>query len=123
MPRLLGVRAEPDLLLRRNGDTETLIMEVKIWGRNDYKEAHRQVEDYWTDDVAAGVVVQLTDAALADWPERYQRQCLEPLNVRVKARGVAPGSPIRAHFHCVSSTPDGLEASIDHFLLRLPRRR
>jgi len=129
---LLGWRTEreaqrgagrTDLLLSRNGETERVVLELEIWGRKDYREAHRQVESYWTDDIAAGAVVQLTDAELADWPERYQRECLDPLGVHVDARSVAEGSPIRAQFHCVTVTPDGLETSIDHFLLRLPRRR
>ncbi len=77
----------------------------------------------WEKPARTIAVVQLTDAELADWPERYQRECLEPLGVHVDARSVAEGSPIRAQFHCVATTPDGLETSIDHFLLRLPRRR
>lgn len=129
---LLGWRTEreaqrgagrTDLLLRLNGDNESVILELKIWGRNDYREAQRQVASYWTHDVKAGAVVQLTDAELADWPERYERECLEPLGVDVTARDVPKGSPIRAHFRCVSSTADGREASVDHFLLHLPRRR
>jgi len=129
---LLGWRTEreaqrgagrTDLLLRRNGDTECAVLELKIWGRNDYREAHRQVEGYWTADVAAAAVVQLTDADIPDWPERYRRECLEPLGVRVEPRDVEESSPIRARFHCVSTTADGLRASVEHFLLRLPRRR
>ena len=128
---LLGWRTEreaqrgagrTDLLLRRNGDAGIVILELKIWGRNDYREAHRQVASYWTHDVTAGAVVQLTDAELPDWPERYQRECLEPLGVHFSARDVPNGSPIRAHFRCASSTTDGREITIDHFLLHLPRR-
>ncbi len=128
---ILGWRAEreaqrgagrADLVLRRNGDDQTIVVELKIWGRNDYREAHRQVESYWTHDVVAGAVVQLTDAELADWPERYRRECLEPLGVRIDEQTVPESSPVRARFRCVSSTADGLEAGIDHLLLRLPRR-
>ncbi len=125
---LLGWRSEretqrgagrTDLLLRRNGDTEVVVLEVKIWGRNDFREAHRQVESYWTDDVAAGAVVQLTDAELADWPERYLRECLaaptaEPVAVE--------GAPLAARFTATSTVAAGLEARVDHFLLRLARR-
>ncbi len=125
---LLGWRSEreaqrgagrTDLLLRRNGEPEVVVLEVKIWGRDDYKEAHRQVESYWTDDVAAGAVVQLTDAELTDWPERYLNECLEPpAAVAVDLRGV----PLAARFTATSTTATGLEARVDHFLLRLPRR-
>ena len=127
---LLGWRAEreaqrgagrTDLLLRRNGGDEVVVLEVKIWGRNDYREAHAQVESYWTQDFAAGAVVQLTDAELADWPERYRRECLDPLDIAVEALPVED-TPIRARFRCTSTTADGLDAEIDHFLLRLARR-
>ncbi len=125
---LLGWRSEreaqrgagrTDLLLRRNGDTKVVVLEVKIWGRNDYKEAQRQVESYWTVDVAAGAVAQLTDQELADWPERYRRECLEPPVAEAVA---VDGTPVRARFRASSTTADGLEAEVDHFLLRLPRR-
>ena len=125
---LLGWRSEretqrvagrADLLLRRNGDTRVVVLEVKLWGRNDYKEAHRQVESYWSDDVAAGAVVQLTDAELTDWGERYLSECLEPLAAEEVS---VEGTPLGARFAAASTTADGLEARIDHFLLRLPRR-
>ncbi len=128
---LLGWRSEreaqrgagrTDLLLRRNGDTQVVVLEVKLWGRNDYREAQRQVESYWTDDVAAGAVVQLTDAEVPDWEERYRRECLEPLGVTATQENPVEGSPIRARFHCTSATDDGLDVGVDHFLLRLPRR-
>jgi len=109
-----------DLVLRRNAGTEVVVLEVKLWGRNDYREAHRQVESYWTGDVAAGAVVELTDAELPDWDEQYRRECLEPLNVTVEEMPVE-GSPIQARFRCTSSTA-GLDVRVDHFLLRLPRR-
>ena len=125
---LLGWRSEreaqrgagrTDLILRRNGDAEVAVVEVKIWGRNDYKEAHRQVESYWTTDVAAGAVVQLTDAELPDWPERYLNECLEP--VAAEAFSVE-GVPLVARFAASSMNAAGLETRVDHFLIRLARR-
>ncbi len=127
---LLGWRSEreaqrgagrTDLLLRRNGGNEVVVLEVKIWGRNDYREAHRQVESYWTSDVAASAIVQLTDTSPSDWQESYRRECLEPTGVTAVDMPVED-SPIRAHFRCTSEAADGLEAKIDHFLLRLARR-
>ncbi len=126
---LLGWRAEretqrgagrTDLLLRRNGSSEVMVVEVKIWGRNDYQEAHRQVASYWTSEVAAGAVVQLTDAELPDWPERYLSKCLDP-DATVIERPV-DGSPIRARFTCISATADRMDVEVEHFLLRLSRR-
>ncbi len=128
---LLGWRTEreaqrgagrTDLILRRNGTSEIAILEVKIWGRNDYREAHRQVESYWTSEVSTGAVVQLTDAELHDWPERYRRECLEPLGEVTVDEHPVGDSPIRTRFTCASSTADDVSVRIDHFLLRLPRR-
>ncbi len=127
---LLGWRSEreaqrgagrTDLLLRRNGDREVVVVEVKIWGRNDYREAHRQVESYWTDDVAVGAVVQLTDADLPDWPERYRRECLSPLGEDV-VEGSVEGTPLAARYSASTSPSAGLKTSVEHFLLRLPKR-
>ncbi len=127
---LLGWRSEreaqrgagrTDLLLRRNGGDEIVVLEVKIWGRNDFREAQQQIESYWTEDVVAGAVVQITDAELPDWAERYRRECLKPLGLEVEETPVA-GSAVRARFRCSSSTADGLEVTVDHLLLRLPRR-
>ena len=127
---LLGWRCEreaqsaagrTDLVMRRNGSRQVAVVEVKIWGRHDYREAHHQVESYWTSEVVAGAVVQLTDAELPDWPERYRRECLEPCGADVERHPMAD-SPIRARFDCTSNTADGVAVSIGHFLLRLPRR-
>ena len=54
---LLGWQAErevqrgagrTDLPLRWNGSADLALVEVKIWGRNDYRDVQRQVESYWT---------------------------------------------------------------------------
>ncbi len=108
-----------DLKLRRNGSEEVLVVEVKIWGRNDFREAQGQVEGYWTADVAAAAVVQLTDADVPDWAEHYRRDCLDPLELSVTAVE-SPGSPIGARF-TVASPVGGMTAVVDHYLLRLPR--
>ncbi|MCP4545089.1 MAG: hypothetical protein GY835_01330 [bacterium] len=127
---LLGWQAEreaqnaagrTDLKLRRNGSGEVVVIEVKIWGRNDSREAQSQVESYWTAEVAAGAVVQLTDREVRDWPEIYRDECLSRHAMTVDLYPVS-GSPLRAQFTCVSETADGLTAHVDHFLLRLPRR-
>lgn len=109
-----------DIILQRNGGPEVMIVELKIWGRNDYREAHRQVASYWTDETSAGAVVQLTDAKLADWAERYRRDCFSA-DSEVTERSTE-GSPVRARWTCNSSSDDGLDVQVEHFLLRLPRR-
>jgi hypothetical protein len=109
-----------DLKLRRNGSAEVVIVEVKIWGRNDYREAQRQVESYWTAGVCGGAVVQLTDAEIPDWADRYRRECLDPLGLAAEAEELE-GSPISVRFAARSSV-GAMTAAVDHYLLRLPRR-
>ncbi|MCP4664649.1 MAG: hypothetical protein GY856_55405, partial [bacterium] len=126
---LLGWRSEreaqrgagrTDLLLRRNGADSVHIVEVKLWGRNDYRDAHRQVESYWTGDVVAGAVVQLTDRPVDDWPQRYRRECLDPAGISVAEE--TAGQPVQAQLSCASATSAGLEVRVEHFLVRLARR-
>ncbi len=93
----------------------------KIWGRPEAREAQRQVESYWTTGVAAGAVVQLTDAGAADWPAAYRRECLEGRGLEIEEVSLGE-TPLRARFACQSKTADGFKASVDHLLLRLPRR-
>lgn len=109
-----------DLKLRRNGSGEVVVIEVKIWGRNDYRQAQRQVESYWTAEVAAGTVVQITYAEIPGWAESY-RQHLEPAAEIVEIETL-PDSPIQARLACVSETVDAVATYVDHYLLRLPRR-
>ncbi len=110
-----------DVKLRRNGSGEVAVIEVKIWGRNDFDDAQRQVESYWTAGVEAGAVVQITDAEIDDWPAVYRRRCLAP--AESIETGSTSDSPVRARLAVTSRTADGLKAHVEHFLLRLPRRR
>lgn len=109
-----------DLLLRRSGSAVAVI-ETKIWGRNDFREAHQQAASYWTAETVAGAVVQLTDRELPEWPRDYRHQCLEPLGIDAEEQQM-PDSPIRAFFETAATTGDGITARIDHVLLRIPRR-
>lgn len=111
-----------DLKVRRNGGREVALVEVKIWGRNDFREVHRQIASYWTSETAAGAVVMLTDREIPDWPETYRSQCLAPLDVLPELKRLED-SPIQVQISYRFTTPDGMSARLDHFLLRLPRRR
>ncbi len=127
---LLGWRTEreaqsasgrTDLKLRRNASPQVMLVEIKIWGRNDYREAQRQIERYWTADVVRGAVVQITAADPADWAERYRRECLEPLGLDADLEPL-PGSPICARLSSASSIAGTMTAQVDHYLVQLARR-
>jgi hypothetical protein len=109
-----------DLKLRRNGGAERAIVEVKIWGRNDYQHVQQQVESYATVGVAAAFVVQITDRELPDWEASYRKSCLVGLDAE---EVTTEGSPIRCRFRVRSTSEDSLSVEVDHLLLRLSRRR
>jgi hypothetical protein len=124
---LLGWQAEreaqrgagrTDLLLRWNGSHELAILEVKIWGRNDYRDVQRQVESYRTSGVGAAAVVMLSDSAPEDWPAVYRDRCL--FDRESQAHRVS-SSPVEARIRC-RSVSAGIEVGVDHFLLRLAAR-
>ena len=115
------VAGRTDLQLRWNGSRELAVIEVKIWGRRDYRNVQRQVASYWSAETVAGAVVMITDAELPRWVEVYLRECLAALDADTEATG--EGSPLRALLHATSETTDGIRVGIDHFLLRLPRGR
>ena len=125
---LLGWRVEresqsaagrTDLKLQRNGAPEVLLVEVKIWGRNQYRAAQAQVESYWTEEVCTAAIVQLTDADIEDWSERYAKECLGDPGLMVEIRQT-PDSPLSTRF-TVESAVGNMATRIDHILLRLPR--
>ena len=61
----------------------------------------------------------LTDAELSDWDETYRRDCLA---ATAEVEWVAlEDSPVHGRFICQARTADDLPASVDHFLLRVPR--
>ncbi len=62
----------------------------------------------------------LTDAEVCDWPEQYRQRCLGGAEVSTTSER---DSPIRARLRVSSQTPNGMPALVEHFLLRLPRRR
>ena len=121
---LLGWQAEreaqqgagrTDLKLRRNGSPELALVEVKIWGRAGYLDAHRQLEGYWTRDVVAGAVVMVSDAEISDWTAIYRERCLASNEAEPELVETGDAA-LRARFR---SRPPS--RPIDHLLLRLPR--
>ena len=111
-----------DLRLTWNGSNELAVVEVKIWGRQGYRRSHRQIESYWTDRVAAGAVVMITDSEIENWAQIYRKTCLVPLGLDAEPTG-EPDSPLRAVFDVTSTTADNMTARVDHFLIRVPRGR
>ncbi|MEZ4314554.1 MAG: hypothetical protein R3F14_41600 [Polyangiaceae bacterium] len=114
-----AVQAEgrTDLKLSRAG--KTAIVEVKIWGRNDYERIHGQVEGYWTRGVHAAAAVMLTDLEQPSFRADYLTDCLADTRLTVTEESFEP--PLRGHFGVKSTSQDGFDVLVDHLLLRIPR--
>jgi len=94
------------------------LVEVKIWPRNDYKEIHQQLASYWTAEVAAGAAVMLADAPPEGWAAAYDRSCLAGL----EREALAPPADLAGWWVARSVTPESRAVTIDHLLVRIPRR-
>lgn len=106
-----------DLKLRHPSYPGIAIVEVKIWGRNDWEQVHAQVLGYWSVDVQAGSVVMISDNPPADWLGAYEAACLAgSQSERIKHHDGLAG-----HLVASARTAEGREVTIEHLLLRVPR--
>jgi hypothetical protein len=96
-----------------------IVVEVKIWGRNDYAEIHSQVTSYWTKDVVALATVMVTDHQDQGWADEYDKKCLDGKVTSYDRK--APSPMLSGHF--IARSDICLVEETDHFLLQLPKRR
>ena len=110
-----------DLKLTRRG--QVAVVEVKIWGRNDYRQIQRQVEDYWAPDVRVGAVVMIQEGHAESFVADYRARCLSDPGLTVAELPVCP--PILRRFRVESTTGLRYRAQVEHLLVRIPggRRR
>ena len=94
------------------------MIELKIWGRNDYLGILAQVSGYWASTTRASAAVMITDVNTPSWASVYARDCLGGC---AAVSPLPPSPPLLAAFEARSSTADGLEVCVEHHLLRLPR--
>lgn len=97
---------------------ESVVVELKIWGRNNYQLVHQQVAGYHASNTRAAAAVMITDASTSSWDSDYERDCLGACSA-VSRR--PPSPPLVAAFEARSTTADGIAVCVDHHLLRLPR--
>jgi hypothetical protein len=126
--RLLGWDAEREALrgegridvLARHADfpDDRAVIEVKIWGRNDYEAVGEQVAGYLHSGVTAFAPIMVTDLAkVDDWPERYQEKCLRPGTWQ---RMTEVNARMAGYYRARVVTPDGVQVEVSHLLLRVP---
>lgn len=118
---LSSARGRADLKVRFTTGAERACVELKIWGRNDYREAVRQVLGYAVpeDTFAAVVMVDRQRRPLA---VEYRSTCLATASPRqlfpAEAAGeAAPGQPSLVTEHPRDGGPP---IRVYHFLVQLP---
>ena len=108
-----------DLKLTRRG--QVVVVETKIWGRNDYKQVQRQVEGYWGPDVRAAAVVMIQEGNAGSFVDDYRARCLSDPGLTVTELDVPP--PILRRFRVESTTSFRFRARVEHLLVRIPGGR
>lgn len=94
---------------------EEAVVEVKIWPRNDYKDIHEQVTDYFTAGVRAFATVMIGDIKDADWKDKFAKACLDGKVDQHVWRPLPP--PLEGYFEARKGPH-----TVHHFLLNLGRR-
>jgi hypothetical protein len=106
-----------DLKIKRQG--RAAVIEIKRWGRNDYKEMQRRLESGWSPEVFAAVAIVIHDGEAATLVAGYRATRLSRPGLTVAE--VPVPAPILGHFRVHSTTADGFHAPFDHLLLRIRR--
>jgi len=116
-------RTDIKATLQRFGDRDVVI-EVKLWGRNDYKEIQAQVERYWSHSVEVLATVMIADhkgaPKIANWPQDYAKACL--VDHKIPYEDPTPPSPVLAAYFVADTMSDLPVAHVDHLLLSLAHR-
>lgn len=93
-----------DVKVTRATEAGLAVVELKLWGRNDWNEIHDQVLGYLGDEPGDGFALMVSTSARA--PETYEKECLSDLtHTRISPE------------HWTASRPG--ERSITHLLLCL----
>jgi hypothetical protein len=106
-----------DLKITRRG--RAAVVEIKRWGRNDYKEMQRRLESGWGPGVFAAVAIMIHDGETATLVAGYRATCLSRPGLEVAS--VPVPAPILRHYRVHSTTDDGFHAPFDHLLVRIRR--
>ena len=94
------------------------VIEVKVWPRAGYQNAHDQVVSYQVDGSGseqALAVVMLSKPQADDWPSRYRADCLAGAAVTELDASDCPSTAILE-----AKRDDG--AAVRHYLVELPKR-
>ncbi len=109
----------PDLVVDVHGGAGHVVIEAKIWPRNDYAKIQEQVDAYRVEETRRCVAVMFGDRDVRGWASDYERVCLTGLKFRT-----LPLPPdVVGHWRVEEGGPIGAGRATDHFLVHVPKRR
>lgn len=120
-PRRESVQAAgyADLVVDLPDNAGHVVIEVKLWPRNDYTEIQRQVDDYWLADTRHAIAVMLGERGATGWENDYVQKCL-PAGQFVQL----PTPPdLVGRWRVERPGADGTLRRTDHLLVQIPKRR
>ena len=109
-----------DLRVRMPGRPDVAVIEVKIWGRNDYRDIHAQVCSYWSADVVAGFAITLSASPPDEWPATYVAECLDA--VTLDASFTETSSILAGHKRAWTASQAGMQMNVEHMFVAVPHR-
>lgn len=110
----------PDLRVRmsKDGLRGHVLIETKIWPRNDYKDIQAQLDAYRVSDTVHAVAVTLGVRDIAAWAEDYERTCLTGCTV---SRRSTPPDLVGCWRVEMPHTANGPQQTT-HFVVQIPKR-
>lgn len=111
----------PDLRvrLRHSGIQGNVVLETKIWARNDYKSIHQQVNEYRLSDTLICVAIMIgKDPDGITSSAKYAKECLPREQIALPC-----SSDLGGHWKIEQQDEAGALNRTDHFLVNLPKRR
>jgi hypothetical protein len=110
----------PDLRVRMTQDELRghVLIETKIWPRNDYKEIQSQLDAYRVSDTVHAVAVMLGARAAAAWADDYERECLAG---HAASRRSTPPDLVGC-WRVETSNTANVPQQTTHFVVQIPKR-
>lgn len=102
------------------GAQGNVVIEIKLWPRNDYGDIQAQLDAYRVSDTVHAIAVMLGDRTSTDgWAEEYERQCLAGATFE---RQPTPPDLVGYWRVYKPSPTTGGTLQTTHFLVQIPKR-
>jgi hypothetical protein len=109
-----------DLRVRvtQDGLRGNVVIETKLWPRNDYRDIQAQLDAYRVSDTVHAISVMLGSREIAGWADDYERECLAG---RALSRQPTPPDLVGC-WRVETSSPAAGPQQTTHFLVQIPKR-